>query len=149
MPCNEVITSNNVLIQDNNHSTSSVWEWKASLSPKSWEKMSHNPVKKYLDPDRPETKFPDLTSPDPKIFFKMFPDRFWSGAVRSRETQSYWLPRRSLFRDGMIFQSMTFAMQRKCVKYSILKKGSLFVWIGMCHVLWKEIWKITNSTSPL
>ena len=27
MPFNKVITSNNVLIKDNNHSTSSVWEW--------------------------------------------------------------------------------------------------------------------------
>ena len=45
MPYNEVITSNNVLIMDNNHSTSSVWEWKASLSPNSRVKMSHTPVK--------------------------------------------------------------------------------------------------------
>ena len=69
MPFNEVITSNNVLIKDNNHSTSSVWEWKASLSPKSQEKMSHIPVKKYPDPDRPEIKFPDPDRPEIK-----FPD---------------------------------------------------------------------------
>ena len=61
MPCNEVIKANNVLIKDNNHSTFSVWEGKASLSPKSQEKMSHTPVKKYPDPDRPEIKFPDPT----------------------------------------------------------------------------------------
>ena len=41
MPFNKVMTSNNVLIKDNNHSSSSVWEWKASLSPKPQEKMSH------------------------------------------------------------------------------------------------------------
>ena len=64
MHFNKVITSNNVLIKDNNHSTSSVWEWKASLSPKSQEKMSHTPVKKYPDPDRPEIKFPDPTRPE-------------------------------------------------------------------------------------
>ena len=58
MPCDEVITSNNMLIKDNNNSTSSVWEWKASLSPKSREKMSDTPVKEYPDPDRPEIKFP-------------------------------------------------------------------------------------------
>ena len=62
MPFNKVITSDNML--NNNHSTSSVWEWKASLSPKSQEKMSHTPVKKYPDPDRPETKFPDPTWPE-------------------------------------------------------------------------------------
>ena len=45
MPCNEEIKSNNVLIKANNHSTFSVWEGKASLSPKSREKMSHTPVK--------------------------------------------------------------------------------------------------------
>ena len=49
---------------DNNHSTFSVWEGKASLSPKSQEKMSHTPVKKYPDPDRPEKKFPDPTRPE-------------------------------------------------------------------------------------
>ena len=69
MPFNKVITSNNVLIKDNNHSTSSVWEWKASLFPKSQEKMSHTPVKKYPDPDRPEIKFPDPDRPEIK-----FPD---------------------------------------------------------------------------
>ena len=73
MPFNKVITSNNVLIKDNNHSTSSVREWKASLSPKSQEKMSHTPVKKYPDPDRPrdrpEIKFPDPDRPEIK-----FPD---------------------------------------------------------------------------
>ena len=95
MSFNKVITSNNVLIKDNNHPTSSVWEWKASLSPKSQEKMSHTPVKKYPDPDRPEIKFPDPTR---KYSLKCSPtpDRFRSGPVRSGETRGFGLPRRSL-----------------------------------------------------
>ena len=105
MPFNKVITSNNVLIKDNNHSTSSVWEWKASLSPKSQEKMSHTPVKKYTDPDRPEIKFPDpdrpeIKFPDPTRKYSLkcspIPDRFRSGPVRSGETRGFGLPRRSL-----------------------------------------------------
>ena len=65
IPYNEVLTSNNVLIKDNNHSTSSVWEWKASLSPKSWEKMSHNPVKKipWPGPTRNKIPRPEINSP--------------------------------------------------------------------------------------
>ena len=58
MPFNKVITSNNVLIKGSNHSTSSVWEWKASLSPKSQEKMSHTPVKKIPRPGPTRNKIP-------------------------------------------------------------------------------------------
>ena len=109
MPCNEVITSNNVLIKDNNHFTSLVWECKASLSPKSREKMSHTPVKKYSDPDRPEIKFPDpdrpaIKFPNPtrpeNILKNVSRPRTGFGPVQSGETQGFGLPRRSLIRGG-------------------------------------------------
>ena len=97
MHCNEVIISNNVLIKDNNHSTSSVWEWKASLSPKFREKMSHTPLKKYPDQDRPEIKFPGPDLPDPtrpENILKTVPrTRTGFGPVRSGETRGYELPR--------------------------------------------------------
>ena len=103
MPFNKVITSNNVLIQDNNHSTSSVWEWKASLSPKSQEKMSHTPVKKYPNRNkipRPGPTRNKIPRPDPTRKYSLkcspTPDRFRSGPVRSGETRGFGLPRRSL-----------------------------------------------------
>ena len=59
------------------------------------------PGKNIPDPDRPEIKFPDpptrnkIPRPDPKIFFKMFPDP-GPVSVRSGETRGFGLPRRSL-----------------------------------------------------
>ena len=108
MPFNKVITSNNVLIKGNNHSTSSVWEWKASLSPKFQEKMSHTPVKKIPRPGPTRNKIPrpgptrnKIPRPDPTRKYSLkcspTPDRLRSGPVRSGETRGFGLPRRSLF----------------------------------------------------
>ena len=82
MPCNEVITSNNVLIKDNNRYL--VWERKGSLSPKSREKMSHTPVKKYPDPDRPEINFSDPDRPEIKFPDPTRPENILKNVPRPR-----------------------------------------------------------------
>ena len=96
IPCNEVITSNNVLIKDNNHSTSSV---------RNPGRKRLIPGKEYPDPDRPKIKFPDPDRPEikcpnptrPENILKNVP-RPWTGfgPVRSGETQGFGILRRSL-----------------------------------------------------
>ena len=90
-----------MLINVSNHSTSSVWEWKASLSPKSQD-ISY-PGKKYPTQTDPKENFPTRT--DPKENSPTRPDNIlknvpWPstgfGPVRSGETWSFGLPRRSL-----------------------------------------------------
>ena len=78
---------------------------KGKFIPKSREKMSHTPVKKYLDPNRPEIKFPDPDRPEikfpdptrPENILKYVPrPRTGFGPVQSGETRGFGLPRRSL-----------------------------------------------------
>ena len=82
-PCNEVYC---VLIRNNNHSTCSVWEWKAcfsfksvSLSPKSWEKNVSYYGKKIPRPGPTRNKIP-WPNPTRKYSLKCSPtlDRFRS-----------------------------------------------------------------------
>ena len=76
---------------------------KGKFIPKSREKMSHTPVKKYPDPDRPEIKFPDPDRPEikfpdptrPENILKNVPQpRTGFGPVRGNS--GFELPRRSL-----------------------------------------------------
>ena len=105
MPFNKVITSNNVLIKDNNHYL--FGNERQVLSPKSQEKMSHTPVKKIPRPGPTRNKIPrpgptrnKIPRPDPTRKYSLkcspTPDRFRSGPVRSGETRGFGLPRRSL-----------------------------------------------------
>ena len=93
-PRNEVITSFNMLIRDNNHSTCSVWGRKACFSlrckfiPELPGKMSHTPVKQYPNPDPSETKFPDPTLSE--NILKNVP-RPWTGFDPVRSNSGFWV----------------------------------------------------------
>ena len=63
MPCNEVITSNNMLIKDNNRYFLSL-RMKGKFIPEIPGENVSYPVKKYPDPGRPEIKFPNPTRPE-------------------------------------------------------------------------------------
>ena len=82
MPCNEVITSNNVLIKDNSHSTFFSLGMKGKFIPEIPGENVSYPGKKYPDPDRPEIKFPDPTWPE-KILKTVPRPRTGFGPVRS------------------------------------------------------------------
>ena len=57
---------------------------KGKFIPKSREKMSHTPVKKYPDPNRPEIKFPDPDRPEIKFPDPTRPENILKNVPRPR-----------------------------------------------------------------
>ena len=104
MPCNEVITSNDLLIKDINRYFLSL-RMKGKFIPEiPGENVSYpdpdRPEIKFPDPDRPEIKFPDPTRPE-NILKNVPRPRTGFGPVRSGQTRGFGLPRRSLLGMGV------------------------------------------------
>ena len=109
--------------------------------------MSHTPVKKYPNPDRPEIKFPDPTRPE--NILKNVPR---PGPVRSGETRGFGLPRRFLVNTTYIpakYPSKVIIIQsqpRKSIQWScsMLKQNIKYNHITLHH-LGLLSWIIINS----